>query len=149
MPGTQVRDRLMQVRQKLYVVESASAGGPGNWAATRVYTDLNEARREMALLPEWKNSFSDEGAINDLVIREYTVRQPLPTRQGMAGPQEEYFRNASGDLVQTGQRYPGGGRQVELLVDVRKDSGKPTAEWRTYLNCNPAPTPWGISQRGN
>lgn len=91
----------------------------------------------MALLPEWKNTFSEEGKINDLVIREYSVKQPLPTRQGIAGPQEEYFRNAAGQNVQIGQSYPGGGKQVELLIDTRSqvlDSKTSDALWKSYLN---------------
>ncbi len=111
MRGTQVRDVIVGVGQKLYVVENASAAGPGGWASPRIFTDLNEARREMALLPEWKNQqelvVNGVPTLDNLVIREYSVKQPLPTRQGMAGPQEEYFRNASGQNVQIGQSYPG------------------------------------------
>ncbi|MDQ5960988.1 MAG: filamentous hemagglutinin, partial [Pseudomonadota bacterium] len=139
MPGTQVRDAIVGVGQKLYIVENASAAGPGGWAATKIYTDLNEARRDMALLPEWKNTFSQEGKINDLVIREYTVQQALPTRQGMAGPQEEYFKNATGQNVQTGQSYPGGGKQVELLIDTGRGAKDPLTGktvWESYLKEN-------------
>lgn len=93
----------------------------------------------MALLPEWKNTFSQEGKINDLVIREYTVQQALPTRQGMAGPQEEYFKNATGQNVQTGQSYPGGGKQVELLIDTGRGAKDPLTGktvWESYLKEN-------------
>ena len=83
----------------------------------------------MALLPEWKNQKEviDKGlpTLDNLVIREYTVNQPLPTRQGMAGPQEEYFTGLSGQTVKTGQIYPGGGQQVELLIDMGKDAKNP------------------------
>lgn len=147
MPGTVVLDVTSQPGQNLYIIENLTATGPGGWAGTRVYTDINEARRELALLPEWKNAFTEEGKMTDLVIREYTVKQPLPTRQGTVGPQEEYFKNSQGQTIQTGQTYPGGGKQVELLIDTRKDVDKPTAEWRKYLDRNPATTPWGISQR--
>ena len=41
MPGTQVRDAIVGVGQKIYIVENASASGPGGWASPRIYTDLN------------------------------------------------------------------------------------------------------------
>jgi hypothetical protein len=119
----------------------SSAAGPGGWAATKIYTDLNEARRDMALLPEWKNQqellVNGVPMLDNLVIREYTVQKALPTRQGMAGPQEEYFKNAAGQNVQTGQSYPGGGKQVELLIDTRShmlDSKTGDVLWKSYLN---------------
>ncbi|ENO89831.1 hemagglutinin repeat-containing protein [Thauera linaloolentis] len=140
MPGTAVRDVLAQPGQRLYIIENASASGPGGWAGTRIYTDLNEARQQLALLPEWKNpqELIHEGntIMDSLVIREYTVRQPLPTRRGMVGPQDEYFRNAQGELIQTGQQYPGGGQQIELLIDIRKDTKDPATGkslWQSYL----------------
>lgn len=120
--------------QKLYIIENLSASGPGGWAGTPIYTDINEARRELALLPEWKNTFTEEGKMTDLVICEYTVEQPLPTRQGMAGPQVEYFKNSQGLTIQTGQTYPGGGQQVELLIDTRGlDAKSGGTVWDKYL----------------
>lgn len=95
----------------------------------------------MALLPEWKNQqellVNGVPMLDNLVIREYTVQKALPTRQGMAGPQEEYFKNAAGQNVQTGQSYPGGGKQVELLIDTRShmlDSKTGDVLWKSYLN---------------
>ena len=139
MPGTPVRDALKDVGEKLYAIENASATGPGRWAVTRVYSDLNEARREMALLPAFKNQREviEQGlpTLDDLVIREYTVKQPLPTRQGMTGPQEEYFKDAAGQSVKTGQIYPGGAQQVELLIDGQRfDPTTKDLLWKSYLN---------------
>lgn len=136
MPGTVVRDVLAQPGQKLYIVENLTASGPGGWAGTRIYTDLNEARRELALLPEFKNPgeivTNGKTTLDDLIIREYSVKQPLPTRQGMVGPQEEYFINSQGQTVPTGQRYPGGGKQMELLIDTKGLDTKGATVWESY-----------------
>lgn len=138
MPGTVVLDVTAQPGQNLYIIENLTANGPGGWAGTRIYTDINEARRELALLPEFKNpgEIIEDGkaTLNDLVIREYTVKQPLPTRQGMVGPQAEYFKNAQGQTILTGQNYPGGGKQVELLIDTKGLDTKGALVWESYLN---------------
>ena len=131
MPGTTVRDVMLQPNQKVYVVENRFAVGPGAWSATQIYTDLNEARSALALLPEFKNQrevlANGTTMLDDLVIREYTVKQPLPTRQGVAGPQTS---------PDGGVRYAGGGKQTEFLIDARSDTknpltGKPV--WQSYL----------------
>lgn len=66
--------------------------------------------------------------LNDVVIREYLVKKPLPTRQGVAGAQT----SADG-----GMTYAGGGKQVEFLIDTRAktlDLKTGDSLWRSYLD---------------
>jgi filamentous hemagglutinin family protein len=129
MPGTTVRDVVMQPGETVYIIENQFAQNPGGWATQRIYTDLNEARRELALLPEYKNLYKEETSefLGDLVIREYSVKQPLPSRQGVAGPQTS---------PDGGLSYPGGGKQVEFLIDTRQytiDAKTGVPVWKGYL----------------
>jgi hypothetical protein len=109
LEGTQVIDRLAQPGEKFYLIEFDRQGAPGGWATSTRYASLETARRELALLPEWKDG--------DLVVREYTVIKPAPVREGIAGPQTS----------NRGVTYHGGGKQVELVFDTK-------AEWSTYFS---------------
>ncbi|MEZ5611491.1 MAG: hypothetical protein R3E45_13730 [Rhodocyclaceae bacterium] len=128
MPGTTVRDVVMPPGETVFIIENKLASSPGGWATQRIYTDLNEARRALGLLPEYKNTYKpDTGEfLGDIVIREYSVKQPLPTRQGIAGPQT----TPDGEL-----RYAGGGKQVEFLIDTRDKTKTVSRQpvWQTYL----------------
>jgi len=90
----------------LYIIENHTASGPGGWAGTRIYTDINEARRELAFLPEFKNPgeivVNGKATLDDLLIGEYTIKQPLPTRQGVVGPQEELLIDTRGQNAKSG-----------------------------------------------
>ena len=107
--STQVVERMAQPGEKLYVVELKEADAPGMWAASKQYTSLEQARQELALLPEFKSG--------DLVVREYTVIAPTPVRQGTVGPLKS---NVDGKV------YSGGGTQTEFMFDVKN-------EWRTFV----------------
>lgn len=77
LEGSQVIERLAQPGEKFYLIEFDRQGAPGGWATSARYESLETARRELALLPEWKSG--------DLVVREYTVTKPTPVREGIAG----------------------------------------------------------------
>ncbi len=132
MPGTMVRDVVMPPGETVFIIENKLAPSPGGWATQRIYTDLNEARQALGLLPEYKNLIEKQPIngvtqLDDIVIREYSVKQPLPTRQGIAGPQT----TPDGEL-----RYAGGGKQVEFLIDTRKETLDPLTRdplWESFL----------------
>lgn len=64
---------------------------PGGWATNKQYASVEEARSELALLPEFKSG--------DLVLREYTILKNTPVRQGTVGE----LTSANGN------KYEGGG----------------------------------------
>ena len=100
--GSNVTERLAQPGEKLYIIEYERQAIPGGWATTARYTSLEQARQELALLPEFKSG--------DLVVREYEVIKPMPVREGIAGPQTSR---------RTGVTYAGGEKQVEFVFDVK------------------------------
>lgn len=117
MPGTQVTDRVLTTGQKIYSIEFSEQKNPGLFASTKIYTDLVQARRELALTEGWK---PNDGSSGGLVLREYTVIADLKVRDSTVGPQDP------ADL------YPGGGQQLDVAMDssvwLDKNSG-----WKTYL----------------
>ena len=76
-----MKDKMLQPGDKLYVIESQNQANPGRFAAPKQYSSLDQARRELALLPEWKDATQSVG----LVVREYTVIKPTPIREGITG----------------------------------------------------------------
>jgi len=53
-------------------------------------------------------------------LREYTVKKPLPVREGKVGEQI---------VKETGEYRPGQGKQIELLIDKK--------DWKKYLDEDP------------
>jgi RHS repeat-associated protein len=112
-----VFDTWLDPGTKIYMINLKSATGPGGWATSKRYTSLAEARKYLSLLQEFK-----EAGSNCCVIQEYTVKSPIPVRQGTAGP-----------LTSTKpphDSYPGGGDQWQFLLDrsLTKDEG-----WKNFL----------------
>jgi RHS repeat-associated protein len=113
-----VVDTWLNPGQRIYMVNYRDAIAPGGWATPRQFTSLAEARRELALLEEFKRP----GA-NCCVLQEYTVRAPIPVRQGWAGPLTSRTNPA--------ESYPGGAMQWELLLDrsLTRDGG-----WENFFD---------------
>ncbi len=113
--GTATTERYLQPGEKFYSVEYPTQKAPGGWATPKRYSSINQVRRELALLPEFKDSSGG------LVIREYTIKKPTPVRIGKVG-----------ELKSTnGKTYKGGGDQVEFLFD-RGSRDNPL--WSEYLS---------------
>jgi hypothetical protein len=112
--GTVTTERHLQPGEKFYSVEYPGQSAPGGWATPKRYTSIEQARKELALLPEFKDSSGG------LVIREYTVKKPTPIREGTVG----------GLKSENGSTYEGGGSQIEFLFD-RGSKKNPT--WKEYL----------------
>lgn len=112
---TMTTERYLQPGEKFFSVEFPGQASPGGWGTPKQYTSVEQARKELALLPEFKNSSGG------LVIREYTVIRPTPVREGKVGGLK------SGD----GNFYEGGGDQIELLFD-RGNINDP--KWKDYIS---------------
>jgi filamentous hemagglutinin family protein len=110
---TLVAERLAPAGEKFYVIEGVRQEIPGGWGSPKQYASLTEARRDLALLPEFKDG--------NLVVREYTVTKPAPVREGIAGPQVSRVDD---------QTYAGGGKQIEFMFDrgTRDDPA-----WKNYM----------------
>jgi RHS repeat-associated protein len=117
-----VFDTWLDPGTKIYMINLKSATGPGGWATSKRYTSLAEARKDLSLLQEFKAAGS-----NCCVIQEYTVKSPIPVRQGTAGPLTS--KKPPYDS------YPGGGDQWQFLLDrsLTKDEG-----WKNFLLEGPA-----------
>lgn len=108
--GTVVSEFFTPPGTKFYAIEKIDQTSPGIWASKRRYTNLEEARQDLAIPPEWKSG--------TLVVREYTVNANvnLPTRSGITGEQSE------NDVL-----YKGGATQYEFAVtDIWRS-------WESYL----------------
>jgi len=111
---TLVTERLAQPGEKLYMIEYERQPQPGAWASQKQYSSLEQARQELALLPEFKDP--NKG---NIVVREYTVIAPTPVREGTVGSLTSAI---------DGKTYAGGGKQTEFMFD------RPQPEsWKTYL----------------
>lgn len=104
-----VTERFATPGEKFYIIETRSAENPGGWASQTQFTSLEQARRELALLPEFKSG--------DLVLREYEVIKQMPIREGTTAPLKSRV---------DGQTYPGGGKQTEFIFNVKHN-------WETYM----------------
>lgn len=113
--GTVTTERYLQPGEKFYSVEYPGQTAPGGWATPKQYTSIEQARKELALLPEFKDSSGG------LVIREYTVKKPAPVREGTVG----------GLKSESGKIYEGGGDQIEFLFD-RGNRSNP--KWEEFLS---------------
>lgn len=100
----EVKDTWLQPGKRVYMVNLRSATAPGGWATSRQFTRLAEARKDLALLMEFKPDGAD-----CCVLQQYIVKAPIPVREGYAGPLTA--RTPPHDS------YPGGGPQWELLLD--------------------------------
>lgn len=79
---------------------------PGRFGTTDSIPDVNYARESLAVTENFKPTIGK--------VTEFEVVNPLPVRRGPVGPQV--------DAV-TGQFRPGGGTQIELMVDAKKRMG--------------------------
>jgi hypothetical protein len=113
---TQVEDVTIPVGQKVYCVEYLNAEKPGGWLCTKPFSSLEEARNELALLEDFKSN-----KIDDIVIREYTVKKAFNTRQGIVGE----LRETDGTLRQ------GGATQIEF--GGRNNPFGNNVIWKEYL----------------
>lgn len=113
-----VKDTWLNPGEKIYMVNGRDAN-PGGWATNRQYTSLEEARNDLSLL----KAFTD--AKGPLVIQEYTIKGPIPVREGHVG--------ALKSTTNPSESYPGGGLQWELLLDksLTENGG-----WRNFLTLN-------------
>ncbi|MDL2355715.1 MAG: DUF6531 domain-containing protein [Pseudomonadota bacterium] len=115
----EVIDTWLNPGTKIYMVNLKDATSPGGWATAKRYTNLADARKELALLEEFKAPGS-----NCCVLQEYTVKAPIPVREGQAGPLTS--KKPPYDS------YPGGAQQWELMLDR-------SLNWRDFLVPTPNP----------
>lgn len=111
MAGTEVTDFTIKTGDPFFVVEYKGQSVPGGFGSNEPITTIEELRKKLAVLEDWKNPATDE-----ILIRKYEALQNIQTRSGLIGPQLE----ASG--VNAGQMYPGGGHQYEFLENWRATS---------------------------
>ena len=76
---------------------------------------LAEARKSLALLPEFKET------AKCCDVLELTVTNPIPVRSGWAGPLTS---------KQTGENYNGGAKQFEFLMSMSDNN------WLKYFDKN-------------
>jgi RHS repeat-associated protein len=118
-----VTDKWLEPGTKIYMVNLRNASGPGGWATSMKFKSMEEARRHLALLEEFKAS-----GPNCCILQEYIVKSPVPVREGFAGPITS--------RVPPYDSYPGGAPQWELLLDktlVEKN------RWENFLEIGQPP----------
>ena len=118
-PLTTAIERSLQSGDKVYIVEYANEGipSPGGWGSKNQITSLKEVREDLAILNDWKDANKDA-----LVLREYTLKKPLPVRDGVVRPLQE----TSGQ--NTGTVYRGNQQQYEFIEYLGGE------RWKDYLN---------------
>lgn len=124
-PLNNVYERDLQIGDKLYIVEYKNPIGtdiaspnPGGWGSKNKISTIQELREDLAVLEGWKDANQNGG----LVLREYTVKKPLPVRDGIVGPLQEV-----GDLI-TAPIYRGGEQQYEFMEYLGN------GRWEDYLS---------------
>ncbi|HBV15331.1 MAG TPA: hypothetical protein DEB71_08325 [Chryseobacterium carnipullorum] len=110
---TPIIERSLQKGDKVYVVENLINGktgkvepNPGGWGSKNAITTEKELREYLAVLEDWKKA---QGIDDALVLREYTVTNPLQVRDGVVGPQMDKFPDGSYKV------YYGGEHQYEFI----------------------------------
>jgi hypothetical protein len=118
-PLTTAIERNLQSGDKIYIVEYANGGvpNPGGWGSKNQINSLKEVREDLAILNDWKDLNKDK-----LVLREYTVKKPLPVRDGVVGPLQEVTGPNSGAV------YYGNQQQYEFMEYLGNNN------WESYLN---------------
>jgi len=123
-PLGRVYERDLQIGDKIYIVEykhppsgTSPAPNPGGWGSKNKISTVKELREDLAVLEGWKDADINGG----LVVREYTIKKPLPVRDGVVGPLQEV-----GDVA-TAPIYRGGEQQYEFLEYLGGD------RWKEYL----------------
>lgn len=123
--GTPIIERYLQKGDKVYVVENLMYGNPpkpipnpGSWGSKNAISTEKELREYLAVLEDWKKA---KGIDDALVLREYTVIEPLPVRDGVVGPQMDKFSDGSYKV------YYGGEHQYEFIAPLFGDG------WKKYL----------------
>jgi RHS repeat-associated protein len=111
-----VTDKWLDPGTKIYMVNEVGAV-PGGWATPQTFTNLKDARDALSLLYGFK-----QPGPNCCTLQEYTVKSPIPVREGIAGPLTS--RDPPFDS------YPGGAMQWELLLDRSLTKGE---GWRKFL----------------
>lgn len=114
-----VLDTWLNPGEKVYMLvdkgttkETKSIGG---WATPQQFGSLDEARKSLALLPEFKET------AKCCDVLELTVTNPIPVRSGWAGPLTS---------KQTGENYNGGAKQFEFLMSMSDNN------WLKYFDKN-------------
>ncbi|WP_378187312.1 deaminase domain-containing protein [Aquimarina sp. W85] len=113
MSGTDVTDFTIQKGESFYIVEYEGQTNPGGFGSKKPITTIEELRKELAVLEDWKNP-----TVDAIVVREYKAIESIQTRSGIIGSQKEI------NGVNTGQNYPGGGHQYEFLENWRVNDHK-------------------------
>ncbi|AZA74942.1 fibronectin type III domain-containing protein [Chryseobacterium indoltheticum] len=123
--GTPIIERSLQKGDKVYVVENLINGktgkvepNPGGWGSKNAITTEKELREYLAVLEDWKKA---QGIDDALVLREYTVTNPLQVRDGVVGPQMDKFPDGSYKV------YYGGEHQYEFIQYLGD------ANWKNFL----------------
>lgn len=133
MPGTLVFDKVIPEGSTLYSAEYKGQARPGGWASNHQIRTIEELRRDLAVLEDWK----DPGSAR-VVNRAYTVTQDLPVREGIIGPQEDIVETTDtwDDMIISNSQgysetiYPGGAHQYEYMAGKWDDEKNP---WWDYL----------------
>ena len=97
------------------LVDKGASNSPqsiGGWATPQQFSSLEEARKSLALLPEFKETSKC------CDVLELTVTNPIPVRSGWAGPITS---------KQTGEDYNGGAKQFEFLMSMSNEN------WKNYF----------------
>lgn len=117
-PLTTTIERNLQPGDKIYIVEYANGGvpNPGGWGSKNQITSLREVREDLAILNDWKDWKKDK-----LVLREYTVKEPLPVRDGVVGSLQEISGPNKGTV------YYGNQQQYEFIEYLGNNN------WESYL----------------
>ncbi len=128
-PLHKVFERDLQVGDKVYIVEYKYVPGtknaipnPGGWGSKNKITTIKELREDLSVLEGWKDASQNGG----LVVREYTVKKPLPVRDGVVGPLQEVGNMATAPI------YRGGQQQYEFMEYLGNSN------WESYLSISEA-----------
>ena len=118
-----VSDTWLNPGKVVYMVVNKGGGSNpriGGWASPERFSSVEDARRRLALLPEFKPN----DVCCDIVALK--VISPIPVREGWVG--SLFSKEAN-------KTYPGGALQWHLLVDTRDSN------WRKYFSLvgNPVP----------
>ncbi|MFN4197359.1 MAG: hypothetical protein ACK4FM_05105 [Caldimicrobium sp.] len=85
------------------LVDKGASNSPqsiGGWATPQQFSSLEEARKSLALLPEFKETSKC------CDVLELTVTNPIPVRSGWAGPIRLIYAELSGGFPLGDSRQP-------------------------------------------
>ena len=93
---TLVKDVTVKENDIVYCIEYLEQTKPGSWLTTKSFSSMEDMRKELALLEDFKQSGRDGG----IVIRKYRVKKSFNTRQGVVGEQYETKGSLAGQELQ-------------------------------------------------